>query len=160
MNINIKKLSEEAVLPSYATDGSAGLDLTACKMGIQLGEDGVPSVVYDTQISIEIPEGYVGLVFMRSSIANKSISMTNAVGVIDSDYRGPILLKYKLNTNTNPSLYKEGDRVGQLVIVEIPRIEFTEVAELSSTDRGDGGYGSTDKQDQVDAKEDVPEYLK
>jgi dUTP pyrophosphatase len=70
--------------------------------------------------------------------------MTNAVGIIDSDYRGPIMLKYKVTTNTTPVIYTEGEKVGQLVIVPIPRIELVEAEELAETERGEGGYGSTD----------------
>jgi len=144
MEVKIKRLDEKAVMPTYATNGSAGLDLTAVRIGVEHSQDGVPVIVYDTQIAVEIPEGHVGLIFQRSSISKYSISMTNAVGVIDSDYRGPILLKYKVTTNSTPVIYTEGERVGQLVIVPIPRIELIESSELTETERGEGGYGSTD----------------
>jgi len=144
MEVKFKKLSDTAIMPVYSTDGSAGLDLFANKIGIEHFKDGVPVIVYDTQIAIEIPVGYVGMLFMRSSIAKYSITMTNAVGIIDSDYRGPITLKYKVVTNTTPVIYTEGEKVGQLVIVPIPRIELVEKEELTETERGEGGYGSTD----------------
>jgi len=144
MNVKIKKLDENAIIPSRATSGSAGLDLTAVKIGVEHAEDGVVVLVYDSCIAIEIPEGYVGLLFPRSSIYKKSITMTNCVGVIDSDYRGSIMAKFKLNTNTIPSLYKEGDKFAQLIIVPAPSIDIELAEELSETERGTNGYGSTD----------------
>ena len=145
IDVKIKKLDPKAVIPFAATEHSAGLDLTAVKVGFSHSEDGVPVLVYDTQIAIEIPEGHVGLLFPRSSLANKSLNMTNCVGVIDSDYRGSILLKFKVNTNTTPVIYVEGDRVGQLIIMPFPKVNFLEVEELTETVRGEGGHGSTDK---------------
>lgn len=144
MEVRFKKLDEKAVVPTRGTKYSAGFDLTAANINIEYSKDGVPTLVYDTKIAVEIPEGYVGLVFMRSSIAKMSINLTNAVGVIDSDYRGPIMLKYKTNTNSTPVIYTEGEKVGQLIIMQIPSIEFIESDELSETERGEGGYGSTD----------------
>lgn len=144
MEIRFKKLKETAIAPAYATDGSAGLDLFASEIGVEHFKDGVPVLVYNTQIAVEIPDGYVGMLFMRSSVAAYSITMTNAVGVIDSDYRGPITLKYKVTTNSTPVIYTEGEKVGQLIIVPIPRIELVESEELTKTERGEGGYGSTD----------------
>lgn len=144
MKIRVKKLNEKAVMPTRATDGSAGLDLTACVIGIEHAEDGVATIVYDSCISIEIPEGFVGLLFPRSSISKKSLTLTNSVGVIDSDYRGSIMAKFKLNTNTIPSVYKEGERFAQLLIVPIQMVELEEAEELSETARGANGYGSSD----------------
>ena len=153
LNVNIRKLSPTAIVPEYATVGSAGLDLTAVRIGIERGEDGVPVLVYDTQLSIEIPAGYVGLLFMRSSVAKKSLTMANAVGVIDSDYRGPVLAKFKVTTNSTPSIYEEGERVVQLVIVEIPKIKFNIVEDATVTERGEGGFGSTDESAKVEAND-------
>lgn len=147
MNIKIKKLSQEAVIPTYAKPGDAGMDLTA----IGASWDG-PEVTYHTGLAVEIPEGYVGLLFPRSSVYKTGQSLTNCVGVIDSGYRGEIMLKFRRSLHVlSPDQrmyqkYKEyniGDRVGQLLIMPFPYIEFKEVAELNETSRGEGGYGST-----------------
>lgn len=148
MEVKIKKLHPDAVIPTYGTDGSAGMDLTAVSHEI----DEYGNRVYHTGIAVEIPRGYVGLIFPRSSICKHSIHLTNAVGVIDSDYRGEITAKFKptpyfkadiYDFQTFPSQYKEGDRIAQMIIIPYPQIEFKEVDELSDTERGNGGYGST-----------------
>jgi dUTP pyrophosphatase len=101
---------------------------------------------------VEIPEGHVGFLYPRSSIFKTSMRLTNAVGVIDSDYRGEIRFNFDNTHEWFGNFYKwaprhiayyEGDRIGQLVIMPIPKVEFEEVDELSSTDRGEGGFGST-----------------
>lgn len=138
MRVKIKKLDEDAVIPSYAMPGDAGMDLTATSRWFD--EDG--NVCYGTGIAIEIPEGYVGLVFPRSSISRKSLLLSNSVGVIDSGYRGEIKFKFK---KTGSGFYGVGERVGQLIIMPYPRVELEEVAELSETKRGTGGYGHTGK---------------
>lgn len=99
-------------------------------------------VEYGTDISIEIPPGYVGLIYPRSSISNTPFSLCNSVGVIDSGYRGEITFRFR-QTSSLGKPYKPGDRVGQLIIVPYPKIELVEVTELSNSDRGTGGYGST-----------------
>ena len=98
--------------------------------------------VYLTGIALEIPPGYVGLLFPRSSVSKTCLSLANSVGVVDSGYRGEIMLKYRDAGEAN-SFYKTGDRVGQLIVLPYPQIELIEVEELSSTERGDGGFGST-----------------
>lgn len=138
MQVKIKKLHPDAVIPKYAKDGDAGLDLTAVDSTYYSNEN---IVVYNTGLSIEIPKGYVGLVFPRSSIANYGVRLTNCVGVIDSGYRGEILAKFDYN-GLMPEYYA-GDRIAQLIIMPYPEIEFVEVDELSETERGIGGYGST-----------------
>ena len=95
--------------------------------------------VYDTQIAMEIPDGYVGLIFPRSSVSKTGLSLRNAVGVIDSGYRGPIMLKF----GGEAGGYLAGDRVGQIMILPYPEIEYVEVDELSDSERGAGGFGST-----------------
>ena len=141
MKIRFKKLSTNAVIPTRAHESDAGFDLTATYCTSDL--DGC--VVYRTGIAVEIPKGYVGLIFPRSSIANRNLILTNSVGVIDSGYRGEILAKFRYVNDDfiNIPPYKVGDRIGQLVIMPIPEIEFEEVDELSDSDRGTGGYGST-----------------
>ena len=142
MEVKIKKLHHNAVIPSYAKNGDAALDLVA----ISAKRDPFKNIVYGTGLSIEIPEGYVGLLFPRSSVSKTGLSLANSVGVIDSGYRGEIILKYrfhknfKVATRNNPQV---GDRVGQLMIIPHPKVEFKEVSELSNTDRGSGGFGST-----------------
>lgn len=140
MQVKIKKTHKNAVIPSYAKDGDAGLDLTA----VDFRTDEQGNYVYDTGIALEIPKGYVGLVFPRSSIADKELLLTNSVGVIDSGYRGSIKAKFK-HTKTNPNIYNIGDRIAQLIILPYPHINFKEVEKLSETERGDKGYGSTNK---------------
>ena len=140
MKVKIKKLSKNSVLPTYSKDGDAGLDLTV--ISEEWNEDN-SIVTYDTGLAIEIPKGHVGLLFPRSSIYKTSLDLTNAVGVIDSSYRGSIMFKFRYVEEG--MVYDVGDRVGQLIILPYPHIEFEEVDELSETDRGEGGYGSTGK---------------
>ena len=139
MKIKIKKLSPGAVIPSYSKDGDAGLDLTATREF----EDDNYNICYGTGLSIEIPKGYVGLIFPRSSISNKDLTLTNSVCVIDSRYREEIIFKFKPTYDYAIDSYVVGDRIGQLIIMPYPHIEFEEVEELSETERGAGGFGST-----------------
>jgi dUTP pyrophosphatase len=158
MTVKVKKLHPDAVIPKYAKPGDAGLDLTAishefeqeevideegkaCRVGRKLQ-------VYGTGLAFEIPEGYVGLIFPRSSIAKTSLSLTNCVGVIDSGYRGEVKFKFAIDSGSRPtqnSSYKVGDRIGQLIIMPYPQIELVESDELSDTARGAGGFGSSGK---------------
>ena len=144
MDVKFKKLHEDAKIPSYAHDTDAGLDLTAVSFTQEFDKSNKLVLVYHTGLAVEIPEGYVGLIFMRSSISNKSISLTNAVAVIDSGYRGELLLKYKITTDSLPTIYQPGEKIGQLIIIPYPKINPIEVEELSSSDRNEGGFGSTD----------------
>ena len=147
LKVKIKKLDERAVVPSYAKKGDAGLDLTA----IDISKDNVGNITYHTGLAIEIPEGYVGLLFPRSSVSKKQQFLTNGVGVIDSSYRGEIMAKFKPVMGSYGTIlelfesneYKIGDRVVQLLIIPYPQIELEEVEELSDTERGHGGFGST-----------------
>lgn len=139
MNIKIKKLHPNAVIPFYAKPGDCGMDLTAVTE--KWNDDN--TVTYDTGLAVEIPEGYVGLVFPRSSVSKTSLVLANSVGVIDSGYRGSIMLKFKYIEEG--LVYDAGDRIGQLVILPYPQVSFEEVDELSSTERGEGGFGSTNK---------------
>ena len=136
MKIKMKKLHPNAVIPRYAKPGDAGMDLTA------VWENQTMDVVtYGTGLAVEIPSGHVGLLFPRSSIYKTKMALTNCVGVIDSGYRGEIMMKFKMTDNR--TMYSVGDRIGQLVIMPYPEVEFEEVEELSETSRGSGGYGST-----------------
>lgn len=144
MNVKFKKLHDDAKIPSYAHDTDAGLDLTAVSFTQEFDKSNKLVLVYHTGLAVEIPEGYVGLIFMRSSVSNKSISLTNAVAVIDSGYRGELLLKYKITTDSLPTIYQPGEKIGQLIIIPYPKINPIEAEELSSSDRNEGGFGSTD----------------
>lgn len=137
MKVKVQKLSPSAVIPQYANTGDAGLDLTATSVVIK-GDN----LVVGTSLAIEIPQGFVGLLFPRSSISKTAHYMRNAVGVIDSGYRGEIMFKFG-HSEDNPNTYKVGDRVGQLIIMPYPQIELIESENLSDTDRGTGGFGST-----------------
>lgn len=136
MKVKIKKLHEDAIIPKYAKDGDAGMDLTAVDVTADAGV-----ITYKTGLAVEIPRWHVGLLFPRSSVYKTGQSLTNCVGVVDSGYRGEIMLKFTLSPYQRE--YEIGDRVGQLIIMPYPKIEFEEVDQLSSTDRGEGGYGST-----------------
>jgi dUTP pyrophosphatase len=144
MIVKIKKLNPNAVIPSYAKAGDAGMDLIATSI---ISE--TPSqITYGLGIALEIPEGFVGLVFPRSSIRKTRLQLSNSVGVIDSGYRGELQATFNKITTTienQKNDYKIGDRIAQIMIIPHPPIEFKEVDELSETERGDGGFGSTGK---------------
>ena len=142
MIVKTKILNKEINTPElkYAKNGDAGFDLTATSKWYD--EDG--NACYGTNRAIEIPFGYVGLLFPRSSNANKDLLLSNSVGVIDSGYRGEISMKFKIVTDAvNPIEHNVNDRIGQLIIIPYPQIEFKEVDNLSDTERGQKGYGST-----------------
>lgn len=153
MEVKFKKLKEDAVVPSYAHATDAGLDLTAVSFTQEFDKSGKLVIVYHTGLSVEIPEGYTGLIFMRSSVSQKSISLTNAVGVIDSGYRGEILCKFKITTDALPTIYQPGEKIAQLIILPYPTIEPVVVEELEETERGDNGFGSTDNTVENDTPE-------
>lgn len=167
LNVKIKKLSKDAIIPTYAKHGDAGMDLTATSKEY----DDHGNVVYGTSLAFEIPNGYVGLLFPRSSNTKKDLILGNSVGVIDSGYRGEVFLKFKptaiLAKNSHGAFgistpqtqdqigygmqkiksydeYETGDRIGQIIIIPIPQVNFIEVDKLSSSDRGVGAFGSTD----------------
>jgi dUTP pyrophosphatase len=118
------------------------MDLTA----ISMEKDSHGNVVYGTGLAIEIPQGYVGLIFPRSSNSKTDLYLTNHVGVIDSGYRGEIMFKFRANPSLiNARIHRLGDRVGQLIIIPYPQVTLVESAELSDTERGEGGFGSTGK---------------
>lgn len=146
MEVKIKRLVEDAVIPSYANNGDAGLDLTAISYDYK---ENIDCHVYGTGLAVEIPEGYVGLLFLRSSNRKTDAYMCNHVGVIDSGYRGEIMISFKnrdYDKEAIPQLFKPyeiGQRVAQLIIIPYPKINFIEVDELSDSDRGENGHGST-----------------
>jgi dUTP pyrophosphatase len=148
MEIKYKKLTEDAVEPVKAHEEDAGFDLTATDLTTELGNDGQLILVLHTGIAIEIPKGYVGFVYPRSSICTKSLYFTNSVGVIDSNYRGELKVKTKQNTNVVPIVYKKGEKFAQLIVMKKPDVTLKESDQLSETDRGDKGYGSSDQKEK------------
>ncbi len=144
MQLKVKKLAEGAVLPTYGSDLAAGADLHACTghdVGIPAGE----TRMIRTGIAVEIPEGYVGLVFARSGIASRrGIAPANKVGVIDADYRGEVMVALH-NHSQFDAVIEDGERIAQLVIVPYLTVDYTWSEELSDTERGAGGFGSTGK---------------
>lgn len=139
VTVKFKKIVPFAETPVKAHPTDAGFDIVATT----IEEDAEHNCVsYGTGIATEIPEGYVGLLFPRSSIFKQDLALSNSVGVIDCHYRGEILFKYR-NTHPNNHKYKVGERIGQMIVIPIPEVTFLEVEELSETDRGNGGYGSS-----------------
>lgn len=136
MIVRFKKSDSRASAPFKKHEHDAGFDLTACTIDVNQNY-----VQYNTGIAVEIPEGYVGLVFPRSSISDTNLSLANGVGVIDSTYRGAIKCRFKTTHGGQP--YSIGDRIAQLIIIPYPQIQFEEVDELSATNRNEGGFGST-----------------
>lgn len=174
VKVKIKKLREDAILPTYAKPGDAGMDLTAVEMMYDAEKD---CFIYHTGLSVEIPEGYAMFIYPRSSNFKTECYMTNHVGIVDSGYRGEILVTYKdrtcqkfvkafnnLLSAVNAALlrlglvkhsnkffvmdcppYEVGDRIAQAVIMPYPEVIFEETDELSESERGTGGHGSTGK---------------
>lgn len=144
MKLKIKTLSNKSVLPTYANMGDAGIDLTASS----IIKSTLFEVWYDTGITVEIPKGYFGLLVPRSSITKDgSLYLANTPGIIDSNFRGSIQVRFNrtLKGVFSRKQYKLGNRVAQLIILKYPIVKPEEVDELSKTDRGDGGFGSTGK---------------
>lgn len=135
MKIKIKKLSPDAILPKYAHDGDAGMDVFAVSK-----KHTEKFIEYGTGLSFELPKGYVMLVFPRSSITDTDLIMKNCVGVLDSGFRGELKLRFK---KEGEDIYKTGDKIGQIIILPYPNIEFEESENLSESSRGKGGFGST-----------------
>lgn len=142
MKLKFKKLHKDAVLPRYAKPGDAGMDLTAVDGEWDVGR---MQVRYRFGLAVEIPPGHVGLIFPRSSICKTNLSLSNAVGVIDSGYRGEISAVFNLLRGERGEIYRAGERVAQLVVVPFVHCDVDEATELSETERGNGGYGSTGK---------------
>jgi dUTP pyrophosphatase len=139
LKVKIKKTHKDAVIPEYAKQGDAGLDLTAVDYSY---DSSTETITYFTGLAVEIPEGHVGLLFPRSSIFKTPLMLSNSVGVIDSGYRGEVMLKFRV-LDHDITTYTPGSRVGQLIIMPYPQIQFEEVEELSDSERGSGGYGSS-----------------
>lgn len=163
IDVKIKKLNDRAVIPQYAKPGDAGMDVVATSVNIT--DD---YIEYGTGLAFEVPEGYAMLIFPRSSNSKKDLLLCNSVGVLDSGYRGELKLRFKRtmcpktvyhrvsekgpNGETQSAItenfqfskfYDVGDRVGQIIILPYPQINFIETDQLSDTERGSNGFGST-----------------
>lgn len=147
LKVRVKKLNELAVLPKYSKPGDAGLDLVATSKTHVYTVDGKDKLKnyyeYGTGLAFEIPEGYVGLIFPRSSISDTQLMLTNSVGVIDASYRGEVKFRFKEHALQGSGYYKVGDRIGQMVIMPFPKVELEEAENLTETERGNGGFGHT-----------------
>lgn len=140
MKINVK-LTEGATMPAYSKEGDAGLDFVASDV-----EYTDLYTEYKTGVHLEIPCGFVGLMFPRSSCSNYCQILSNCVGVIDSNYRGEIKFRFKtvhFGSLAHLKTYQKGDKIGQLIVIPIPKVELVQVDELSETERGEQGFGSS-----------------
>ena len=141
-NVNIKKLNENAIIPTYGTPYAAGADLYACMEENVLIKSHSTAFIH-TGVALEIPEGYAGLIYARSGLAcKKGLAPANKVGVIDSDYRGEIMVALHNHSDNDLSI-EHGERIAQLVITPYVTANFIQVDELNDTVRGEGGFGST-----------------
>ena len=142
MLVNIKKLNERAKIPTYGSDFSAGADLYAvCEGNLVINPN--ETVLVHTYLSIEIPEGYGGFIYARSGLASKKgLAPANKVGVIDSDYRGEVMVALHNHSSLEQTI-SDGERIAQLVIAPFLKAEFAETNKLTDTERGAGGFGST-----------------
>ncbi len=142
MLVKIKKLNDNAIIPTYGSLGAAGADLYALTDGAVSIESGA-TVLIGTGVAMEIPEGYVGLIFARSGLSTKQgLAPANKVGVIDSDYRGEIKVPL-FNQSKETRIIESGERIAQIAIVPFVQAQFSECDELDDTNRGTGGFGST-----------------
>lgn len=143
IKVSFKKLNANATVPSYSSKSAAGADIYACTEGENIVIAPGETKMVHTGIALEIPEGYAGLVYARSGIATKrGLAPANKVGVIDSDYRGEIMVSLH-NHSSDVQEITDGERIAQLVIAPYLAVEFSQVDELSDTERGSGGFGST-----------------
>ena len=142
MIIKFKKLNDLAKIPTFGSEYSAGADLyAATSYDIEIWPD--ETIKVDTGLSVAIPEGYFGAIYARSGLATKQgLRPANCVGVVDSDYRGPVIVALHNDSNIR-QIVPAGSRIAQLIISPAPKFEFQEVEELDDTERGEGGFGST-----------------
>ena len=140
--MNIKKLNENAIVPTYGSAYAAGADLYACEGGEVTIEAGETKLIH-TGIAMEIPEGLVGLIYARSGLACKrGLAPANKVGVVDADYRGEVMVALHNHSDAVQRI-SAGERIAQLVVAPFLKAEFEESESLSDTVRGEGGFGST-----------------
>ena len=139
IDVKIRKVHPDAVIPFRAHATDAGMDVTAISM--EMTED---YVEYDTGLQFQLPEGYAMLIFPRSSNSKKDLLLCNAVGILDAGYTGNLKLRFKLTTEGyTEKIYNPGDKVGQIMIIPYPEINFIETEVFNETERGNGGFGST-----------------
>lgn len=139
LQVAVKRLRSGARLPLYATSGAAGLDLCAClEEPLEVPPGSCRSI--PTGLALAIPPGYVGLIRDRSSVATAGLQ--TVAGVIDSDYRGEVLVALH-NAGRDPRIVRHGERVAQMLVLPCPRVEVVESSDLPPTERGEGGFGST-----------------
>lgn len=140
--VNLKKLDEKAIVPTYGSEFSAGADLYACLDGAVTIEAGETTLI-KTGIAMEVPVGYAGLIYARSGLASKKgLAPANKVGVVDADYRGEIMVALH-NHSKEAAVVEPGERIAQFVIAPFLTAEYVVVEELEDTKRGEGGFGST-----------------
>ena len=141
MIVRIKKLNENATVPTYGTEYSAGADLYNLNEAVTIPAH--KTVLIHTGISVEIPEGYAGLIYARSGLASKrGLAPANKVGVVDADYRGEVMVALHNHSDIDATV-DAGERVAQLVVTPFLKVEYQLADELSDTVRGAGGFGST-----------------
>lgn len=146
IEIKFKKQTDTAKEPIQATEGACGYDIFAEGIEFKGGneEGSLRQIIYKTNIAVELPETHAFLLLPRSSISKTGLRMSNSLGLIDSDYRGGIMAVFDL-IDSNKEVYKKGDKIGQLILIEKIKSKFTEVTKLNETTRGEGGFGSSGK---------------
>ena len=143
MRINIKRIHNDAIVPTRGSASAAGYDLYACDMDEPINIAPGSSAKIKTGVIMEIPEGYFGAIYARSGLATKQgLRPANCVGVVDSDYRGEIMVFLHNDSNFVRTIQNE-ERIAQIIITPYLNVEFNEVDTLSDTARGEGGFGST-----------------
>jgi dUTP pyrophosphatase len=135
VKVKIKKIHPDAKTPEYAKPGDAGMDVYAISKN-----ETDKFIEYGSGLAVEVPENHVMLIFPRSSVTKKDLMLKNSVGVLDSGYRGELVFRFNKFGN---DIYDVGERVGQIMVLPYPKIEIQEVEELSESERGEGGFGST-----------------
>lgn len=157
INIKVKKLVDGAKLPIVRANVNTIADLFVVNISSEINEAGELILVYHTGTAIEIPEGYTGLLFPEDDISRKTLEMCNSVGVIPNNSKEEVVIKFRATSNVVPALYNPGEKFAQLLILPVPDVQFEEADQLSETDRGEGGYGSTDQQSAPTATQSFPE---
>lgn len=144
MQVLVKKLHEDSIVPSFGSDAAAGADLYAYLDGVeQIGICPRCTAMIGTGVAVAIPDGYWGGVYARSGLASKKgLRPANAVGVVDPDYRGEVIVALH-NDSPHPQIVHHGDRIAQLVITPVPDITYVVADSLDATERGEGGFGHT-----------------
>ena len=144
MEVKIRKLCDKAVIPTYGSEYSAGADLYACEENTVTIAPHETALIH-TGLSVEIPEGFGGFIYARSGLASKKgLAPANKVGVVDADYRGEVMVALHNHSEVSQTI-EPGERVAQMVIAPFLKADFVVAEELSSTARGEGGFGSTGK---------------